>query len=102
MKHLNIQDQINKNINGIGKSPNRIDINFANDGWDTFHLGDTKIIYTEACSGGSCITTFTAPIYDRSGVPDRFQDPLSLGFELPGGVPYEYKTFDWSVTYPKP
>ncbi len=60
-----------------------------------------KAEYTEVCTEDSCTTTFTAPIMNREGDPDGFEDPIDMGVEL-GGTPYQYKTFDWSVTYPKP
>ncbi|XGA80302.1 hypothetical protein OR573_01205 [Halomonas sp. CH40] len=103
INHPNIEAQIEKNINGEGVEPYRIAINFTLEGWDVFHIGRTLVSYTEVCSSGSCTTTFTAPIFDESGAPDRFEEPLNInGLEVLGGVPYDYETFEWSVTYPEP
>ena len=54
------------------------------------------------CAGAVCTTTFTAPIADQYGNPDGFDDPLDVGIEIPGGTPYRYGTFNWSVSYSKP
>jgi hypothetical protein len=70
--------------------------------FNTYYTRATKVIYTDSCSGSSCTTNFTAPIFDQQGNPDMFYDPINLGFELPEGTPYQYKTFDWSVSYPNP
>jgi hypothetical protein len=99
--HPTVQDQMAKNASGQGKPPNRLDLDLTDDR-STYHIGATKVIYTDSCSGSSCTTNFTAPIFDQQGNPDMFYDPINLGFELPEGTPYQYKTFDWSVSYPNP
>lgn len=101
INHPSVQAQIDRNMRGEGREPHRIDMDLIWEGWDTFHIGRVKAEYTEVCTEDSCTTTITAPIMNREGDPEGFEGPIDMGVEL-GGTPYQYKTFDWSVIYPKP
>ena len=62
---------------------------------EIFFIGNTHIYYyTDSCPRGSCTTTF---IWG----PDRFADPLDLGFEVLG-TPYEISSFDWPYKFRDP
>lgn len=88
---------------GTAQDPPGVAINLENK-WDTFHVGDTTIQYKEVCKEGICTATFVAPQNKQGSknIPDRFQDPTNFGFELPGGTPYDYETFEWKFSYPDP
>jgi len=72
---------------------------------DTFHVGDTGVVFNTLCSGTTCTTGYVGFINcNISGGSvatslDGFSDPFDLGFELPGGTPYVYVPYSWSETY---
>jgi len=88
---------------GTTKSGKGVSINLENR-WDTFHVGDTTIQYKEICKDGMCTATFVAPKLKDGEItiPDSFQDPADIGYEIPGGVPYDYMAFEWKFSYPDP
>ncbi len=100
MNHPDVQNQTYRNEKGLGEPPYRIDLDLTFN-TDTFHIGKMKVVYTELCSNTTCTTTYTAPVTNQRGEPDGFDDPLNIGLEIVGGDPYKYKTFSWSVSYPK-
>ena len=63
---------------------------------DIFFIGDTHIrYYTDECPEGLCTTTFVWG-------PDRFEDPLDIGFELLFGQPYDISSFEWNYPFLDP
>lgn len=71
-------------------------------GYDTFHIGRTRVDYSTSCTVNKCITKFTA----FSG--DGFRDPLDIGqmigidVEIPFGLPYNYIPWNYSIHYNNP
>ena len=45
-----------------------------------FSVGNSSFFMDGSCSSGSCSFNFS--------IRDWFRDPVGLGFEIPGGVPY--------------
>ena len=66
-----------------------------------FHVGQTTVDYNTTCGSKSCVTNFTG--FAR----DAFRDPLDmerLGLPViePGGTPYPYNPYNWTISYPTP
>ena len=61
-----------------------------------FHIGRTPVHYTVHHGQKSSHVDFHLFQY-KNGKMDSFSDPLDMGFELPGGTPYDYKPR--TVTY---
>ena len=63
---------------------------------DIFFIGNTHVrYYTNECPDGTCTTTFVWG-------PDRFEDPLNIGFELLFGQPYDISSFEWEYRFLDP
>jgi len=73
---------------------------------ETFHVGDTGVVFNTICSISTCETIYVG--FVNSNIPggsgitslDSFSDPLGLGIEIWGGKPYFYKPHVWKETYP--
>jgi hypothetical protein len=73
--------------------------------WDTFHVGDTGVVFNTYCSSSICTTSYVGFVQVLHGgsvatSPDSFSDPIDMGFELYGGKPYYYMPHSWTETYP--
>ncbi|MCO6565735.1 MAG: hypothetical protein J6581_09890 [Apibacter sp.] len=63
---------------------------------DMFHVGRTNVEYATTCNSTKCTTKF------KAFVKDGFWDPIDLKIELPGGKPYSYIPWEFSITYKNP
>ena len=72
-----------------------------------FSVGNTAVAYSITCSGGQCISSFTAFVETRNNQIiglDGFRYPLDLqgwlGVELEFGTIYDYKPYTWTMDFP--
>ena len=100
--HPLVQRQIKALKNGTAKHLQgnlSVDLTFK-----IFHVGDTGVVFNTYCSNSVCTTYFIGFVQAEKGGSvatraDSFSDPLDLGVEIPGGTPYEYIPYTWSITY---
>ncbi len=68
-----------------------------------FHVGNTRVDYSSTCGSKSCVTDFSA--FSQDGYWDITgfnNDRMGPGGELPGGHPYPYVPYNWTISYPNP
>lgn len=63
---------------------------------EAFHIGRTPVNYTVHRGSRTSHVDFHLFQY-KNGKMDSFSDPLDFGFEIPGGMKYDYKLR--TVTY---
>ena len=71
----------------------------------TFYIGHTPVDYSTTCGSAFCVTDFSAfrrdGFWDVDDLLNVFHgDTMGPKEELPGGHPYHFVPFNWTISYP--
>lgn len=93
-----------------GKSDNMFEGVYAVDmeieSLDTYFIGKTDIFYSTTCDSSTCKTDFTSQgdgFWDAGDPLNFFEgDGMGSAYALPGGTPYPFVPFSWSIAFANP